>query len=57
MYNHQTAKCPHCNKDSWQSEFKAMFEPVKCMWCEGTFKYEPGVGSVKISNEKTKKKA
>ncbi len=54
MNCHQTADCPHCGKDSWQSTWEATFTTVECMWCNGKFKYNPGEGSVKVSNSKPK---
>jgi len=56
MYNHQTAVCPECNKDSWQSAWEATFVPVECIWCKCKFRYEPSTGLSKpVVGKKDKK--
>ena len=56
MNCHQTAQCPSCNKDSWQSTWEATFTPVECLWCKCKFVYKPGTGrSVIVGGKKNKK--
>ena len=56
MECHQTATCPHCGSDSWRSAWEATFSPVKCMWCDGKFMYQPLNGSIKYEDIKKDKK-
>jgi len=56
--SHQTAACPHCGKDSWQSVREAIFAPVQCANCRGWFQYNAGTGgSVKVTIDKKKGKS
>jgi hypothetical protein len=32
----------------------AIFEPVRCIWCDGLFKYDADKGSLKVTDKKKK---
>ena len=56
MHYHRTALCPHCGKDSYESEWEATFVPVQCIWCQKWFMYKPGKGvSIKVKGKKDKR--
>jgi len=48
MDGHQTARCPACGKDSYQSEQAAFFTVVKCIWCEAKFTWDAATKTFRV---------